>query len=788
MRNILILTTILLTTIPKTGLYTQTTSTEKTPHLCNYNGGELPSDSMIFEFEASEEITNLIKKICDVYQVNINSFEIRAADVPNAAATIKSNKRFILYSRTFFNQTGNPDLSYWEKIAILAHEIGHHFNYHTLKNGEKTRQEQELEADKFAGGALYKLGANKEQALMAIERFATEHNTPTHPRKRARKEALLAGYEKVMENIRNVRVDRFETETLEDYPEPKTIPNSVPTYNSTVSPTQIHPNKENNIGRFYFDKGVYIGNYYRDSINIYFHGKGKLNIAKIIPNESLLYEKGILELEGEWVNGVFFEGKVLYRNGKQYEGTVTSPSTDPFPNQILPDGEGKLILLDGSIVTGIWNQGELVDGKLKFTNGEEIQLSRGGFWVGTRELENGDTYSGEFKFNKPLGTGFWEFKNGDTFKGECDFLILRNMTIIKPIKGLYVFQNSDTLIIKNPLTGFNSLFEGEIIFKNQLKYNGKFVFQQYEMYQNEIAFLFDGVLHLKNGTQVNMKTRDMDAESPYYVGKISYPNNEEYKGTIIYENRQIREVLNTNHERTLSNGDIFTGECSSECIGEYTYSNGNSYFGVLTKKNYLKNGKGELRLKKNNHNVYRVFGKWHQDHLDTNFIAKVHLTHYDFYSWDRLGTGSCIYSGKVTSDYLFSGQGKLEAYSTSKESPNLLIEGSFKDNKPWNNTYTLQFSNAKLSDSVKNGELQNNGIISFNGNDEFIGTWNFESQSKSYGIYHFNNRKKYIGEMLLGYNPNNLKIQMKENGFGKLFKKGKLKKEGYWENGRFKKN
>ena len=32
-------------------------------------------------------------------------------------------------------------------------------------------------------------------------------------------------------------------------------------------------------------------------------------------------------------------------------------------------------------------------------------------------MENGDTFEGDFKFNKPIGNGCWNLKNGNVVKG-----------------------------------------------------------------------------------------------------------------------------------------------------------------------------------------------------------------------------------------------------------------------------------------------------------------------------------------------------------------------------------
>ncbi|MDQ3535130.1 MAG: membrane-binding protein, partial [Bacteroidota bacterium] len=74
------------------------------------------------------------------------NFEIRPADIYNAAAVNYGGKRFILYDPAFMANIQNATQTDWAAISILAHEIGHHLNGHTMmtKGGNPAL---ELEAD-----------------------------------------------------------------------------------------------------------------------------------------------------------------------------------------------------------------------------------------------------------------------------------------------------------------------------------------------------------------------------------------------------------------------------------------------------------------------------------------------------------------------------------------------------------------------------------------------------------------------------------------------------------------
>lgn len=67
-------------------------------------------------------------------------------------------------------------------MSILAHEIGHHLLGHTISIGSSNPQD-ELEADKFSGFVLYKMGASLNDAVQAIQLLGSDTDSKTHPSK-----------------------------------------------------------------------------------------------------------------------------------------------------------------------------------------------------------------------------------------------------------------------------------------------------------------------------------------------------------------------------------------------------------------------------------------------------------------------------------------------------------------------------------------------------------------------------------------------------------------------------
>lgn len=120
-------------------------------------------------------------------------FELRPADIDNAAAVIYNGQRYILYNEDFLAAINNAVHTDWGGVSILAHEIGHHLNGHTLRRGGSNVAD-ELESDEFSGFVLRKLGANLADAQAAINLLSEEGNSSTHPGKSYRLAAISKGW------------------------------------------------------------------------------------------------------------------------------------------------------------------------------------------------------------------------------------------------------------------------------------------------------------------------------------------------------------------------------------------------------------------------------------------------------------------------------------------------------------------------------------------------------------------------------------------------------------------
>jgi hypothetical protein len=129
------------------------------------------------------------------------NFTVVEAPVPNAAAVIlldeqKIPQRVIAFNKDFIGLVkratgGNA----WAPVSVMAHEIGHHLSGHTITPGG-SQPPTELEADKFSGFVLYKMGATLDDAQKAMATLVADGpDGPTHPGRGRRLRAIADGWE-----------------------------------------------------------------------------------------------------------------------------------------------------------------------------------------------------------------------------------------------------------------------------------------------------------------------------------------------------------------------------------------------------------------------------------------------------------------------------------------------------------------------------------------------------------------------------------------------------------------
>jgi hypothetical protein len=137
--------------------------------------------------KASPEIEDLLDRIVTIGGVKQKYNICVTPNIANAGAAIHwdTAKKIIIYDPVFLNKWA--DLSgelYWGVVTILAHEVGHHVLGHTARANlnatlEKKRS-NELEADRFAGYVLGKLGASLDNTLALMKKMDVKINDSKH--------------------------------------------------------------------------------------------------------------------------------------------------------------------------------------------------------------------------------------------------------------------------------------------------------------------------------------------------------------------------------------------------------------------------------------------------------------------------------------------------------------------------------------------------------------------------------------------------------------------------------
>jgi hypothetical protein len=120
---------------------------------------------------------------------------LKQAKVLNIEASISHRKRYILYNPAYISWINTVTKNKWAAMALLAHEVGHHLNGHTIRRGGST-PELELEADEFAGFVLRKSGASLDEAREVMKYIARTETSKTHPGRASRMTAIENGWSK----------------------------------------------------------------------------------------------------------------------------------------------------------------------------------------------------------------------------------------------------------------------------------------------------------------------------------------------------------------------------------------------------------------------------------------------------------------------------------------------------------------------------------------------------------------------------------------------------------------
>lgn len=156
--------------------------------------GETTTPHEVISFRANASIQQMAEDI--VYYSGLQpNFDVVEGNVPNAAAEVAGTRRRVIFNPGFLAQlqqvTGTP----WGAYSVMAHEIGHHLQGHTIVPGG-SRPGLELQADEFSGFILARMGASLDEARVAMDRLGSPTGSATHPDRASRLQAIGSGFER----------------------------------------------------------------------------------------------------------------------------------------------------------------------------------------------------------------------------------------------------------------------------------------------------------------------------------------------------------------------------------------------------------------------------------------------------------------------------------------------------------------------------------------------------------------------------------------------------------------
>ncbi len=165
--------------------------------------------SFVSNYEAEKTIDKILMQV----GLKRNFIIMECPNINNALAVNLPSEfgviRYIIYDYKFFENVKSSSKTDWSAISILAHEVGHHLNGHTL-DGFGSRHAKELEADEFSGFVLAKLGATLEEAKSAINSLVSEQASITHPGRLERIQAVELGFN----SAKNIELTTLENYTI----------------------------------------------------------------------------------------------------------------------------------------------------------------------------------------------------------------------------------------------------------------------------------------------------------------------------------------------------------------------------------------------------------------------------------------------------------------------------------------------------------------------------------------------------------------------------------------------
>lgn len=320
----------------------------------NYYGQKINEKAIcnMVSFRSKEVAEKAVDEIVRRSGLKRNFYVMECPNTDNCFAAVNGQTRLIVYDGAFMKKANDISKTDWGALSILAHEIGHHLQGHTIIEGGSDPQ-KELEADEFSGFVMYQMGASLKEAQAAISKLTSDYDGGTHPPRTRRLASIEKGYRNAQELYPNVKKNDGSVIT------------SVPTKQlpETQQP-QRKPDVVDNV-----DKDVHnpIDPIRRTDGNM----SGSPEVGRIDPNAVDNSNSNVRNpacIEGDCGNG--FGKMINVRTQERYEGEWRKGKREGRGVEYYADGEKKYV-------------GNFLNGKYSGN--------------GTYYYKNGDKYVGKYK-------------------------------------------------------------------------------------------------------------------------------------------------------------------------------------------------------------------------------------------------------------------------------------------------------------------------------------------------------------------------------------------------------
>ncbi|MBA4851640.1 M48 family metalloprotease [Emticicia sp. BO119] len=323
----------------------------------NYYGQRINEKAIcnMVSFRSKEVAEKAVDEIVRRSGLKRNFYVMECPNTDNCFAAINGQTRLIVYDGAFMQKANSISKTDWGALSILAHEIGHHLQGHTIIEGGSDPQ-KELEADEFSGFVMYQMGASLKEAQAAISKLTSDYDGGTHPPRTRRLAAIEKGYRSAQELYPNVKKNDGSVIT------------SIPPRQSTEvqNPTQSQrvPQSVDNVDK---DVNNPVDPIRRTDGNL----SGPSEVAKIDPDHVDNSNSNVRNpacIEGDCGNG--FGKMINIYTQERYEGEWRNSKREGRGVEYYADGEKKYV---GNFIAGRYGGN------------------------GTYFYKNGDKYVGKYK-------------------------------------------------------------------------------------------------------------------------------------------------------------------------------------------------------------------------------------------------------------------------------------------------------------------------------------------------------------------------------------------------------